>query len=207
MMKKQYILPTRSKGSDFNYLCSKSGYGPRANSGYESPYEDSRGDTDNIAIVTKEVPKSSIDECRAIFANKGARFDGINKLQGVSFVANDEEDIPPEVLPCQLPPKELNLGNLLSLALLSIDTLDSTKSMQEPEVEHENVKKISNLGKITSRWNVCKHVRVFYDNECGKYCGMWPIRNPDSSFCSGYAVVYEKRGTWNARTMDVLFGS
>nr|GEV64033.1 hypothetical protein [Tanacetum cinerariifolium] len=47
----------------------------------------------------------------------------------------------------------------------SIDTVDSSDNMQEPEVEHKNV---MNLEKITSRWHVCKLVRVFYENECGK---------------------------------------
>ncbi|GJU98568.1 hypothetical protein Tco_1327839 [Tanacetum coccineum] len=33
---------------------------------------------------------------------------------------------------------------------------------------------------------------VFYDNECGKDCGMWPTCNPDLSFCSRYDAIYRK---------------
>nr|GEV22247.1 hypothetical protein [Tanacetum cinerariifolium] len=47
-------------------------------SGYESPYEDIRGDTNNIAEV--------------IFANKGTQVARNNELQGVSFVAADDGD-------------------------------------------------------------------------------------------------------------------
>ncbi|GKA06314.1 zinc finger, CCHC-type containing protein [Tanacetum coccineum] len=53
----------------------------------------------------------------------------------------------------------------------SIDTVDSSNDMQDHEVEH---KEVENLENITSRWHVGKPVRVFYDNECGKDCGMWP---------------------------------
>ncbi|GJT24494.1 copia protein [Tanacetum coccineum] len=71
----------------------------------------------------------------------------------------------------------------------SIDTVESSDNMQEPKVEH---KKVVNLEKVTLRWHVCKHVRVFYDNECGKDCEMWPTCNPDLSFCSEYDSIYEK---------------
>ncbi|GJT77457.1 hypothetical protein Tco_1044182 [Tanacetum coccineum] len=74
----------------------------------------------------------------------------------------------------------------------SIDTLDSSDNVEEPEAEHENVKQIPNLGKIVSRWHVCKPVRIFYDNECGKDYGMCPTCNPDLSFCSGYDAIYGK---------------
>nr|GEW44434.1 hypothetical protein [Tanacetum cinerariifolium] len=74
----------------------------------------------------------------------------------------------------------------------SIDTIDSIDNTQEPKVEHENVMKIPKLEKITSRWHVCKTVRVFYVDGCGKDCGMWPTCNPDLSFCNGYDDVYRK---------------
>nr|GEZ04677.1 hypothetical protein [Tanacetum cinerariifolium] len=71
------------------------------------------------AEVADEVLNSLIDECRAVFANKGEQIDetssnGTDELQGVSFVVDDdilEEDIPLDILPCQLPRKELNLGS------------------------------------------------------------------------------------------------
>ncbi|GJW09476.1 phospholipase-like protein [Tanacetum coccineum] len=74
----------------------------------------------------------------------------------------------------------------------SIDTLDSVDNMLELEVKHEDMVQGPNLERIISRWHVCKPVRVFYDNECGKYCGMWPTCNLDLSFCSGYDAIYGK---------------
>ncbi|GKE90249.1 hypothetical protein Tco_1567724 [Tanacetum coccineum] len=71
----------------------------------------------------------------------------------------------------------------------SIDTVDSSNDMPGPEIEH---KEGENLENITSRWHMCKRVRVFYDNKCGKDCGMWPTCNPDLSFCSGYDAIYGK---------------
>ncbi|GJS69004.1 phospholipase-like protein [Tanacetum coccineum] len=44
----------------------------------------------------------------------------------------------------------------------------------------------------TSRWHVCKHVRVFYDDGSGEDRGIWPTCNPDLSFYSGYGAVYGK---------------
>ncbi|GJS27406.1 hypothetical protein Tco_0488026 [Tanacetum coccineum] len=39
---------------------------------------------------------------------------------------------------------------------------------------------------------MCKPIRLFYDNECGKDCWMWPTCNPNLSFCSGYDAIYGK---------------
>nr|GEZ47690.1 hypothetical protein [Tanacetum cinerariifolium] len=72
----------------------------------------------------------------------------------------------------------------------SIDPLDSVDNMQELEVKHEDMVRSPNLERIISRWHVCKLVWVFYDNECGKDCEMWPTCNPDLSFCSGYDSIY-----------------
>ncbi|GKB52671.1 hypothetical protein Tco_0903424 [Tanacetum coccineum] len=231
------------------------------------------------AKVTKEVSKSSIDECRAIVAKKGAQ---ANELKGVSFVAADDEpdgDIPSRFLlylgaSVNIMPKSmfehLKLASLKETDMLvemadmikkprkrsetmilgrpflatihaqidvfnreislgiredrvlfdmdgeddvfsyespacllfeqctrscdneSIDTLDSVDNMQELEVKHEDMVQSLNLERIISRWHVCKLVRVFYDNKCGKDCGMWPTCNPDLSFCSGYDASYEK---------------
>ncbi|GJS24050.1 hypothetical protein Tco_0452682, partial [Tanacetum coccineum] len=68
--------------------------------------------------VTKEVLNSSINERRAIFANKGTQVTRTKELQEVSFVAADdvlEGDILSKFLLCQLPPKELNLGSFTLL--------------------------------------------------------------------------------------------
>ncbi|GKB77294.1 hypothetical protein Tco_0944189, partial [Tanacetum coccineum] len=138
----------------------------------------------------------------------------ILKSLGGSIVTVKEEGDISGTLWYQLPPKELNPGSFTLPCTIgedlfsyespsclqfeqrsrfcddeSIDTVDSNDEMQEPEDGH---KKVKNFEKITSRWHVCKPVRVFYDNECGKDCGMWPTYNPDLSFCSGYDAIYGK---------------
>ncbi|GJV66290.1 hypothetical protein Tco_1477118 [Tanacetum coccineum] len=71
-----------------------------------------------------------------------------------------------------------------------IETIDSPSNIQETSescVDHQPDNK-----KDTSRWHVCKPIRVFYDNGIGEDCRMWPTCNPDLSFCSGYEAVYGK---------------
>ncbi|GKA62111.1 putative reverse transcriptase domain-containing protein [Tanacetum coccineum] len=72
------------------------------------------------AKAASEVPNSSVGQCKAVYANDEARIDNTSsnetkELYRVSFIANDdvqvaqkEDDVPSKVLPCQLPPKELN---------------------------------------------------------------------------------------------------
>ncbi|GJZ97892.1 topless-related protein 4-like protein isoform X3 [Tanacetum coccineum] len=64
---------------------------------------------------------SPVSECRAVYANNDSPIDNIlsnetNELHEASSTDNledaqDEEDVPSKILPCQLPPKELNLGS------------------------------------------------------------------------------------------------
>nr|GEW30595.1 hypothetical protein [Tanacetum cinerariifolium] len=75
---------------------------------------------DYQAKAANEVPDLSVGQCNAIFANNEAPTDeasskGTTELQGVTFISNDNVQVPKEmeegqqgVLPCQLPPKELN---------------------------------------------------------------------------------------------------
>ncbi|GJY63983.1 hypothetical protein Tco_0465443 [Tanacetum coccineum] len=233
-----------------------------------------------------EVPNSSIGQCKVVFANKDSQIDETssnrtNETQRVSFVTDDDiqvaeekDDVPSGVLPCQLPPKELrNLSEMMILGrpflatihaqinvfhgeislgieedwiifdmngkvhhsktpiqkvymansiqeeesfnLLEIgddlfsyespvclrfeqytqlcnnenvDTLGSFDKLQEPEVERKDV----DAGPITSRWHLCKPVRVFYNNECRKDYGMWPTCDPNLSLCNGGYTVYRK---------------
>ncbi|GJZ50404.1 hypothetical protein Tco_0604594 [Tanacetum coccineum] len=70
------------------------------------------------AHLNKECPLH--EECKAIFANNEEQrdetsSDGTNELHGVSFISDDNVQVsrktdkgPSEVLPCQLPPKELS---------------------------------------------------------------------------------------------------
>ncbi|GJU50787.1 hypothetical protein Tco_1220342 [Tanacetum coccineum] len=51
---------------------------------------------------------------------------------------------------------------------------------------------------LTKRWHVCKPVQVFYDDESGEDCGMWPTCDPNSSFCYDYKEIFGKKRTGNA---------
>ncbi|GJW97016.1 reverse transcriptase domain-containing protein [Tanacetum coccineum] len=63
------------------------------------------------AKTTSEVKNSSFDQCKAVYADKEAPLNNaINEPHEVYFV--QEEGKSSKVLPCQLPPKELNLRNL-----------------------------------------------------------------------------------------------
>ncbi|GJT30118.1 RNA-directed DNA polymerase, eukaryota, reverse transcriptase zinc-binding domain protein [Tanacetum coccineum] len=72
----------------------------------------------------------------------------------------------------------------------NIETIDSPSNMQETNKRCADLQPDNK--RDTSRWHVCKHVRVFYDDGSGEDCGIWPICNPDLSFCSGYGAVYGK---------------
>ncbi|GKA65813.1 RNA-directed DNA polymerase, eukaryota, reverse transcriptase zinc-binding domain protein [Tanacetum coccineum] len=75
---------------------------------------------DYKAKAANEVPNLLVSQCKEIFANNEAPTDeasskGTTELQGVSFISDDNMQVPkeieertPGVLPCQLPPKELN---------------------------------------------------------------------------------------------------
>ncbi|GJT59625.1 reverse transcriptase domain-containing protein [Tanacetum coccineum] len=69
------------------------------------------------AKTATEVPNLSVGQCKAVYANDGALIDNksSNETNEVSFIANnkaqeaqEEDDVPTKVLPCQLPLKELN---------------------------------------------------------------------------------------------------
>ncbi|GJZ86090.1 7-deoxyloganetin glucosyltransferase-like protein [Tanacetum coccineum] len=73
--------------------------------------------------VANEVPNSSVGHCKANFANEKVPTDetssnGTNELHGVFFISDDNVQVPKEtkegpqeVLPCQLPQKNLNPGS------------------------------------------------------------------------------------------------
>ncbi|GKD53692.1 hypothetical protein Tco_1287079, partial [Tanacetum coccineum] len=75
------------------------------------------------AKAANEVPDPSVGQCKAIFANNKVPTDEASskettKLQGVSFISDDNVVVPEEieeriqgVLTCQLPPNELNPGS------------------------------------------------------------------------------------------------
>ncbi|GKA30510.1 hypothetical protein Tco_0716815 [Tanacetum coccineum] len=78
---------------------------------------------DYQARAANEVLYPLVGQCKAIFANNEASIDEAsskktNKFEGISFIPDDNEQVPKEmeeraqgVLPCQLPPKELKPGS------------------------------------------------------------------------------------------------
>ncbi|GJS12505.1 hypothetical protein Tco_0406977 [Tanacetum coccineum] len=68
--------------------------------------------------IQQKKDRSPVSECRVIYANNDfptdkTLFDETNELHEASSTASledahDEEDVPSKILPCQLPPKELN---------------------------------------------------------------------------------------------------
>ncbi|GJY82100.1 reverse transcriptase domain-containing protein [Tanacetum coccineum] len=103
------------------------------------------------AKAASEVATSSIGQCKAVFANEDAPIDEtasneINELHRVYFIVDDdiqvakEEDyIPSGVLPCQLPPKELNRGSF-TLPCTIDEMADMTKKALVGIVENVLVK-------------------------------------------------------------------
>ncbi|GJV03442.1 hypothetical protein Tco_1337011 [Tanacetum coccineum] len=63
--------------------------------------------------LASEIPNSSIGQCKAVY-KEPINNTSSNETNQVSFIANDdtqeEDKVPTRVLPCQLPPKELNPG-------------------------------------------------------------------------------------------------
>ncbi|GJZ37920.1 putative ribonuclease H-like domain-containing protein [Tanacetum coccineum] len=69
-------------------------------------------------------------------------------------------------------------------------TIDSPRNIQETSercADHQQDNK-----RDTSRWHVCKPIRVFYDNGSGEDYGIWPTCNLNLSYCSGYKIIYGK---------------
>ncbi|GKC31700.1 putative ribonuclease H-like domain-containing protein [Tanacetum coccineum] len=72
-------------------------------------------DKDLDEWLNAEMEKRMCGECKSVYTNKNIRVEapscGTNKVQEVSFVAEEEEGDTSGTLPCQLPPKELNPGS------------------------------------------------------------------------------------------------
>nr|GEU85179.1 hypothetical protein [Tanacetum cinerariifolium] len=72
---------------------------------------------------------------------------------------------------------------------------DDTRNYDTIDPQNESAGQTNPLldkGGLINRWHVCKPVRVFYDDESGEDCGIWPTCDPDSSFCYGYKEVFGK---------------
>ncbi|GJW90616.1 hypothetical protein Tco_0168169 [Tanacetum coccineum] len=72
-------------------------------------------DKENEEDALIAILKSLVGECKAVYINKGSQIEtsshGTNKVQGVSFVTDEEEGDISGALPCPLPPKELKPGS------------------------------------------------------------------------------------------------
>ncbi|GJT20797.1 hypothetical protein Tco_0890734, partial [Tanacetum coccineum] len=72
-------------------------------------------DKESEEDVLIDILKSLVGECKSVYTNKSTQIEtssrGTNEVQGMSFVADDEEGDTSGALPCQLPPKELNPGS------------------------------------------------------------------------------------------------
>ncbi|GJU32979.1 hypothetical protein Tco_1176568 [Tanacetum coccineum] len=68
-----------------------------------------RKDKESEEDALIDILKSLVEECKVVY--KEASYRGTNVVQGVSFIAEDEEGDTSGALPCQLPPKELNPGS------------------------------------------------------------------------------------------------
>ncbi|GKC78464.1 reverse transcriptase domain-containing protein [Tanacetum coccineum] len=72
------------------------------------------------AKTASEVNNSSFDQCKAVYADKEAPLkNAINEPREVYFV--QEEGVSSKVLPCQLPPKELNPRNFIPCTIGSLN--------------------------------------------------------------------------------------
>nr|GEV73336.1 hypothetical protein [Tanacetum cinerariifolium] len=72
---------------------------------------------------------------------------------------------------------------------------DDTRNYDTIDPQNESAGQTNPLldkGGLINRWHVCKPVRVFYDDESGEDYGIWPICDPDSSFCYGYKKGFGK---------------
>ncbi|GJY64721.1 hypothetical protein Tco_0466181 [Tanacetum coccineum] len=71
--------------------------------------QDKEEDEDSLIDILKIV----VEECISIYkkAQIKAPSSRTSKIQGISFVTEEEEEESSETLPCQLPPKEINLGS------------------------------------------------------------------------------------------------
>ncbi|GJS82523.1 RNA-directed DNA polymerase, eukaryota, reverse transcriptase zinc-binding domain protein [Tanacetum coccineum] len=71
--------------------------------------QDKKEDEDALIDILKIV----VEECKSIYkkAQIKAPSNRTSKIQGISFVTEEEEEESSETLPCQLPPKEINLGS------------------------------------------------------------------------------------------------
>ncbi|GJU50738.1 phospholipase-like protein [Tanacetum coccineum] len=115
--------------------------------------------------------KSLVGECKVVYTNKGAQIEtsshGTDKVQGVSFVADDKEGDISGALPCQLPPKELNLGSFTlpctigSLNLYAIADLGASVNVMPKSIfEHLKLANLKEIDMVVQMANITKKAPI-----------------------------------------------
>ncbi|GJW69803.1 phospholipase-like protein, partial [Tanacetum coccineum] len=154
-------------------------------------------DKENEEDALIDILKSLVGECKSVYNNKNTRVEapscGTNKVQGVSFVAEDEEGDISGALPCQLPPKELNpksfnlpctIGNLNLYAMADLGA--NVNVMPKLIFEHLKLSSLKETSMVVEMADMIKKDPLGID------CEMWPTCNLDLSFCGGYDAIYGK---------------
>nr|GEW45809.1 7-deoxyloganetin glucosyltransferase-like [Tanacetum cinerariifolium] len=163
---------------------------------------------DYQAKAANEVSNPSVRQCKAIFANneaptKGTASKGTNELDGVSFIFDDNvhvlketREAPQRVLPCQLPPKELNPGSFTlpciigSLKFYAMTDLgDSVNIMPKSMFNHLKLTNLKETNMMVEMADMTKKTLVgiveniqVLRNEEFKF---WPICDPSLRECNG----------------------
>nr|GEU61195.1 hypothetical protein [Tanacetum cinerariifolium] len=125
-------------------------------------------DKENEEDALIAILKSLVGKCKAVYNNKGTQIETYlhetNEVQGVSFVADDKEWDISRALPCQLLPKELNLGSFTlpcsigSLNLYAMVDLETSVNVM-PKLIFKHLK-LANLKKLTWRFVATIHAQI-----------------------------------------------
>nr|GEW19456.1 hypothetical protein [Tanacetum cinerariifolium] len=101
-------------------------------------------------------------------------------------------------LPCQLPPKELNLGSFTlpctigNLNLYVMEDLGASVNIMPKSIfKHLKPANLKETSMVVEMADIIKKASLgIVENIMD--CGMWPTCNPDLSFCRGYDAIYVK---------------
>ncbi|GJZ29269.1 phospholipase-like protein [Tanacetum coccineum] len=115
-----------------------------------------------------------------------------------SEIEDDEEGDASGALPCQLPPKELNLGSFTLPCTINgfnlysmVDLGASVNVMPKSIFEHLKLASLKETSMVVEMADMTKKAPLgIVENILD--CGMWPTCNLNLSFCSGYDAIYGK---------------
>ncbi|GJU16176.1 reverse transcriptase domain-containing protein [Tanacetum coccineum] len=126
------------------------------------------------AKTVSEVNNSSFDQCKAVYDDKEAPLNNkINEPHEVSFVSNDrpyvvqEEGVSSKILSCQLPRKELNLGNFTLPCTIGIlnfyamaDLGASINVIPKSMFEHLKLARLKKINMLVEMADMTKRVPI-----------------------------------------------